>query len=588
MSRIGRLEIAYSPRGLSTYRMEVFHEGLKKHRLIKSSESHIVERKAQLQAAEWDSTWEQVQSRERDRSEKQSQRQQLEANKQAAAERTIECQQELQNLSRILQHTLGVNDTIEWEELKDLLAYSEPKPLALRLPDKPVPKNKPQQPQIDAALYQPKFGLVDRIFASRREKRMAECRANFDRDLREWTVEVEAIDAANASAEQQYRAKTGEMQRQYEASVKSWEEKRRAYYAQQRLKNEAVDKRQEAYLSGSSDAVIEYADMVLSASHYPDYFPKEFNLDYNRETKILVVDYALPAPRDLPTLREVKFVQNRGEFAEQHLTQPQIDKVYDDLLYQVSLRTIHELFESDAIGALSTVVFNGFVTSIDPRSGQHVTGCILSLQVQRGEFMAINLANIDPRACFKALKGVGSSKLHSLIAVAPILQMRRDDRRFVAAQEVTANLQDDTNLAAMDWEDFEHLIREVFEKEFQASGGEVKVTQASRDGGVDAVAFDPDPIRGGKIVIQAKRYTHTVSVGAVRDLYGTVMNEGANKGILVSTSDFGPDAYAFAKGKPLMLLNGSNLLHMLEKHGHKVRIDLQEARRDAANRRPIA
>jgi restriction system protein len=60
----------------------------------------------------------------------------------------------------------------------------------------------------------------------------------------------------------------------------------------------------------------------------------------------------------------------------------------------------------------------------------------------------------------------------------------------------------------------------------------VKITRASRDHGVDAVAFDPNPIRGGKIVIQAKRYTNTVSVSSVRDLYGTIMNEGANKGIL--------------------------------------------------------
>jgi restriction system protein len=55
--------------------------------------------------------------------------------------------------------------------------------------------------------------------------------------------------------------------------------------------------------------------------------------------------------------------------------------------------------------------------------------------------------------------------------------------------------------------------------------------RAGGDGGVDAVVFDPDPIRGGKIVIQAKRWTNTVGVAAVRDLYGTVMNEGANKGI---------------------------------------------------------
>lgn len=68
------------------------------------------------------------------------------------------------------------------------------------------------------------------------------------------------------------------------------------------------------------------------------------------------------------------------------------------------------------------------------------------------------------------------------------MKMRRDDGRFVSAYEVAYTLNDSVNLAAMDWEDFEHLIREVFEKEFSSTGGEVKVTQASRDGGVDAVS----------------------------------------------------------------------------------------------------
>jgi len=80
--------------------------------------------------------------------------------------------------------------------------------------------------------------------------------------------------------------------------------------------------------------------------------------------------------------------------------------------------------------------------------------------------------------------------------------------------EVADQLGEGCRLAAMEWEDFEHLIREVFEKEFATSGGEVKVTQASRDGGVDAIALDPHPIRGGNIVIQAEHYTNTVSVSA--------------------------------------------------------------------------
>ena len=67
-------------------------------------------------------------------------------------------------------------------------------------------------------------------------------------------------------------------------------------------------------------------------------------------------------------------------------------------------------------------------------------------------------------------------------------------------------------------------------------------------------------------------------------IYGTVVNEGATKGILVSTADYGPDAYEFAKGKPLTLLNGSNLLHLLEKHDHNAKIDLREAKKIIAEK----
>ena len=78
---------------------------------------------------------------------------------------------------------------------------------------------------------------------------------------------------------------------------------------------------------------------------------------------------------------------------------------------------------------------------------------------------------------------------------------------------------------------------------------------------------------GGKVVIQAKRYSHTVGVSAVRDLFGTMNHEGANKGILVTTSSYGPDAYDFIKGKPIELIDGGGLLYYLEQHtGMKCRI----------------
>ena len=261
------------------------------------------------------------------------------------------------------------------------------------------------------------------------------------------------------------------------------------------------------------------------------------------------------------------------------IPEQQINKMFDDVIYKITLRTIHELFEADVVKAIDAISFNGWVKSINKATGKEENNCILSIQVNKSEFTNIDLSNVDPKTCFKTLKGVAGSKLSTLTPIQPILQINRSDKRFVDSYEVADQIDTSTNIAAMDWEDFEHLIRELFEKEFMSNGGEVKVTQASRDGGVDAVAFDPDPIRGGKIVIQAKRYTNTVGVSAVRDLFGTVMNEGATKGILVSTADYGPDAYDFAKGKPLTLLNGSNLLHLLEKHGHHAKIDLREAKK---------
>jgi restriction system protein len=70
-------------------------------------------------------------------------------------------------------------------------------------------------------------------------------------------------------------------------------------------------------------------------------------------------------------------------------------------------------------------------------------------------------------------------------------------------------------------------------------------------------------------------------VGAVRDLYGTVQNEGASKGILVTTSGYGKASYEFAEGKPLELLSGSNLLYLLKEHaGIEARIVMPDNWKD--------
>ena len=356
-----------------------------------------------------------------------------------------------------------------------------------------------------------------------------------------------------------------------------WQVRKEVFLANQDRHNQSVDDLKGQYYSHDYMTIARVCELILKNSPYPFSFEKEIITEYNLENQLLIVEYRLPSPDDLPTLKEVKYIATTVEIRETHFSEIQLRKLYDDTIYKITLRSIHELFSADSINAFEAISFNGWVRAINKATGNEEVSCIVSIQIRKEDFEKVNLANVDPKACFKSFKGVGSSDLSGLSSIQPILQTHKKDKRFVDSHSV--EFDDSTNLAAMAWEDFEHLIRELFEKEFSSNGGEVKVTQASRDGGVDAIAFDPDPIRGGKIVIQAKRYTNTVGVSAVRDLFGTVMNEGANKGILVTTSDYGSDSYAFAKGKPITLLNGANLLYLLEKHGTRAKIDIKEARR---------
>lgn len=323
------------------------------------------------------------------------------------------------------------------------------------------------------------------------------------------------------------------------------------------------------------NSIEDVVSSALESSNYCIDFQKK--VECLSEKDMLIVDYELPNMSCFSDVKEYKYTTSSKEISAKHYSESYTAKRYENVLYSITLRSLYEIFSIDSVNKINGITFNGFVTRINPATGTIERKCILSVQVDRQKFSQIKLSQVEPKACFKALKGVSAAKLIDVSPVTPVLSFNKKDKRFVVGKDISVN--QGTNLAAMHWEDFEHLVRELFEIEFAKNGGEVRVTQASRDGGVDAIVFDPDPLRGGKIVIQAKRYTNTVGVSAVRDLYGTVINEGANSGILITTSDYGHDSYEFAKDKPLKLLNGGHLLALLHKNGRSAYINIDEAKK---------
>lgn len=536
------------------FRKEVYHEGLNKYRVVKAANYRELQQKVKALNAQWDAQWSRIVEREERKKNEQD-------SESYAKELTQHAEEIQKGLDQILLKSLCPKD-LNLDEYKDFSEFPEPQPEIFKL------KEVSHQPQRSDKKYNPKISL----FAKLSKKKVLEmeeiCQKEFELDLEKWREEKIRIDEENNQTRQQYQDILNE-----------WETRKKNFEQTQMIENSKIDSLFSLYKLGDTESVEQYFKMVLETIELPFNYDRIVELEYDQKSKILIIDLFLPVLEDLPRLKKVSYIKSKKEFREFEFPESYMKKKYDSVLYQIVLQTINYVFSLSApYSIVDSVVVNGRISTVDGSTGKEIEPCILTVSVNRNSFEDINLQGIDPKMWFKSAKGVSAVSLANVTPVAPIISISKEDKRFIEGYSVSEELNGDMNLATIDWQDFENLVREIFEKEFNANGGEVKITQASRDGGVDVIAFDPDPIRGGKIVIQAKRYTNVVGVSAVRDLYGTVMNEGATKGILVTTSNFGNDAYKFAQGKPITLMNGANLLYLLEKHGYKAKIDLKEAK----------
>lgn len=563
----------------------ISHPQLGTFQTIRAPDPVTLELRVNAKLLQWERQWRRQceaeskrQQRESARLDREAARQYIEDRKRQAEEQSSAARAAVEAVRSLLAATVHVNDAIDFASLKDHADFAEAKPArpqAPPLPQEPVDRSAAFE-HAPISAFRRFLEWLDSDFRKRRLAREAQIesaiKSQLERTLRakrdEWQ---RVVDAANDQQFAQVQA--------WKEEVSRWEERRAEFQRQRARANDEVDLFAAAYARRDPEAVERYSELVLDRSIYPDTFPKDFSIVYVAEARRLLVEYVLPAPEQLPRTKSVKYIQSRDEFEEAIIADAEAARIYDSAIYQIVVRSLHELAEADVVNAVSSIAMNGVVDTVDKATGQPIRPCIVSVVAPKDQILALNLAEVDPKACFRKFKGVGSAQLHLVTPVPPIIALPTDDPRYVSGREVLSGVNEGVNLAAMDWEEFEHLVRELCERKFASVGADVRVTQASRDGGVDAVIMDPDELRGGTIVVQAKRYTNVVPVAAVRELYGTMMNEGAMKGILVTTSTFGGDSYEFKKGKPITLIDGSHLLHLLGSTGTKAHIDLVAARR---------
>ena len=108
------------------------------------------------------------------------------------------------------------------------------------------------------------------------------------------------------------------------------------------------------------------------------------------------------------------------------------------------------------------------------------------------------------------------------------------------------------------WEQFENMVGEALRKQ----GFTVQETDKGPDGGIDLV------LRKGREVflVQCKQWRASkVGVQVVRELYGVMSARGATGGFVVTSGAFTNDAWRFAKGTNLQLIDGKRLIQWFKK-----------------------
>jgi restriction system protein len=441
-------------------------------------------------------------------------------------------------LDGLLRDTLAVNDFLDFESLKE----AAPRP-----PFVPGALGVPELPPDPARFRPPVLSGAQKLLPGAKQRYAARFEAG--------RHQYEAALQGRQQREAERLGRLEQARAEHQRTIGAIEERLARQHAE-------VEAFKSAFEAGEPAAVVQYFALVLERSHYPEGFPQGFRLAYIPESRQFVIQYQLPGFGVVPAVAEYKYIKTGDRVTQKALPLRECQERYKRVVAAVTVRTLHEVFETDRSQIAETVVFNGHVDTINDATGKQEYPCLVIRDSNSPGLSSIRFGRWSrPERTSASSTNRGSTMSNSRTgrtgaSSAGFFETLADRSRRQARGS--------TRLKSRSMN--ESLVVIKVTNLFTKMGLETRQTQPSRDGGVDCVAFDNRPIFGGKVIIQAKRYKNTVGVSAVRDLFGSVHNEGASKGILVTTSGFGRASFEFAKDKPLELLSGSNLLYLLKVH----------------------
>lgn len=334
-----------------------------------------------------------------------------------AESRNVKLAEIYSDIDSLLAATLDVDDYVDLEAFKTVVEHPpfHRPDLEVASPS-PTPIPDPKEPELN--LPAKPTGLAGLFGKKKHESSLARTKQSHKKGLLLWKRECEKVDAqrqvAHEEREQQERARKDDLVREREVYSKKCA-KREAVIAEQ---NQKTDQLISDLGYGTVEAVQEYVSIVLANSLYPESFPVEHDFSFDAASAELSLRVLVPGPDKVPSVKAHKYTKSKDEITASALSQKACKDRYLDAVQQVSLRSLHEVFEADRRGIIKTITLEVGTETLDPATGQEVYLPFVATGAERESFMAINLSKVVPSATLTHLGASVSKNPHGLVPVA--------------------------------------------------------------------------------------------------------------------------------------------------------------------------
>lgn len=365
-------------RSAPIYEATVKNEYLTKQRTIKARSLKELHGKAKACMA----TWSQQEVKQRVIAAKKDAKEQAQAE---ANQADAHAKKNLEELRNILAHTLDIDDKIDWEAEHDTRKFR-------RFSFRHAPRKQEPQPQPPP----PKPGLTW-LLRGRYRRWLTRCN------------EVQALnESAVVRAQEQWERAIREYETERTEAKQQHAREKQAFLDEQKRFNEALVEFRRRFEAGEPTAIVEYCSRVFEQSQYPEGLLLNHTVEYDEEADFVAVTLEVPSLDSLPMIAGYKFVARGNRINPINLKKKEAKELYESVLDQIVIRTVHEVFESCYIPKVIGVVVNVIVTSVNKGTGLDEVERVRTVIANRGEFETFDLTRIDPAACIERLaQGVG-------------------------------------------------------------------------------------------------------------------------------------------------------------------------------------